>query len=422
MERQTATQVDERAPSPREIAKLEESFRVFTDSTREMEKSYRDLTRRASRIDVELRRTNSELARKVMELERATANKNDILDALPNGVVVIDPTGIIKSVNPAAERIIGRPSRELIGRSREALVGSADEAILVAADDPRRDDALVESDVVNLEGSRRRLSRSVATLADGCELQVLTDLTVVTRLREQVHRLDTLAAVGEMAAGVAHEIRNPLNGIDGFAALLLRAVRASGGSPDMIRYADNVRRGVADVDAIITNLLTFAAPDEIRSAEVDVTAMLRDLIAEAAELSWAGAGVDIQMHSKPVPAVVAGDAIKLKIVFTNLLRNAIDAVDDRGRVEVTANVDAATDHVVIGVRDDGPGVPEEIRPRLFRPFATTKARGTGLGLAIASRFVGLHEGEISFADARPGTTFTVSLPLLRAGTTTETVR
>ena len=420
MNRNTATQIDdERTPSPREIARLEESFRLFTDSTREMEKSYRDLTRRASRIDVELRRTNSELARKVEELQHATANKNDILDALPNGVVVIDPTGIITSVNPAAERIIGRPSRELLGRSREALVGSTGEPILVAADDPRRDDSLVESDVVNLEGSRRRLSRSVAPLADGSELQVLTDLTVVTRLREQVHRLDTLAAVGEMAAGVAHEIRNPLNGIDGFAALLLRAVGKDGGTPDMIRYAENVRRGVGDVDAIITNLLNFAAPDSLRLSQVDVIAMLHGLCGEARELSWGSAGVDLQMHTPLESTLVAGDAVKLKIVFTNLIRNAIDAVNDRGRVAIDVNLDR--DQVVIDVRDDGPGVPEEIRPRLFRPFATTKARGTGLGLAIASRFVALHQGDITFADAEPGTVFTVTLPVASA-TQTEMER
>lgn len=420
MDRNTATQIDdERTPSPREIARLEESFRLFTDSTREMEKSYRDLTRRASRIDVELRRTNSELARKVEELQHATANKNDILDALPNGVVVIDATGIITSVNPAAERIIGRPSRELLGRSREALVGSTGEPILVAAEDPRRDEAPVESDVVNLEGSRRRLSRSVAPLADGSELQVLTDLTVVTRLREQVHRLDTLAAVGEMAAGVAHEIRNPLNGIDGFAALLLRAVGKDGGTPDMIRYAENVRRGVGDVDAIITNLLNFAAPDSLRTSQVDVVAMLRSLCEEARELSWGSAGVDLQMHTPLESTLVSGDAVKLKIVFTNLIRNAIDAVNDRGRVAIGVTLDR--DRVIIDVRDDGPGVPEEIRPRLFRPFATTKARGTGLGLAIASRFVGLHQGDLTFADAEPGTVFTVTLPVA-AITKTETER
>jgi two-component system, sensor histidine kinase FlrB len=413
MERE-ATQLDVCAPAERrDIVKLEESFRMFTQMTRNLESSYDKLGRRAARIDLELRRANRELEDKVRELEQVSRNRSGILDSLPVGVVVIDAAGTISSLNPAAERILGRKAGELLGRSRDTMVGPSGDRLLVASDDAARGrGAPIERDIVALDGSRRRVSTVLSTLSEGDELQMLTDLTVVTRLREQVTRLDTLAALGEMAAGVAHEIRNPLNGIDGFASLLARSIATLGGGDNVVRYADNIRRGVREVNAIIANLLTFAAPEAALSGSVSLGALADDALLEAREgASEARIEVGAAIEPAARAAHVRGDPIKLKIVLRNLLKNAREAVRTRGKIALELRLDRIGRRAVISVSDSGPGLPEEVRERLFRPFTTTKAEGTGLGLAIAHKLVTLHQGELRHEDLNPGTRFVVSLPL-----------
>ncbi len=404
----TATEVERATPGDK-IVKLEESFQLFTRTTMELEDSYRKLTRRANRIDVELKRTNDELSRKVEELRSLSDNRMSILEALPNGIVVLDQARCISSVNPAAERILGRRSSELVGRHAEAVVGPAGDQLLARWQE--RQTKSWERDIVALDGSRRRVSFTVANLPDGSQLQVLNDLTVVTRLREQIGRLDTLAALGEMAAGVAHEIRNPLNGIDGFAGLLTRALETDVKRESLIRYASNIRRGVREVNDIVTNLLTFAAPESISPTPVNLPSLVKEVVDSFAERASRDVCLTF-VNSIPATSQVAGDAVKLRIIFSNLIQNALQAVDADGQVRVSLERDDQNGSAVVTVTDNGGGIPEEIKGRLFQPFATTKAQGTGLGLAIAQKFASLHKAQISVDNLQGGAAFRVTIPLL----------
>lgn len=408
-----AVELEAAARAPRDVARLEESFRLFTQMTRNLETAYDALGRRAAKIDVELRRTNGELESKVRELETLTRSRTGILEALPNGVVVIDAAGAVVSVNPAAEKILGRRAQEIVGRSRDALIGPAGHRMLLApAADDRAKAASSEREIVALDGSRRRINSTAAALPDGGELHVVTDVTVVTRLREQVARLDTLAALGEMAAGVAHEVRNPLNGIEGFASLLTRTVQTTESSEQVRRYAENIRKGVREVNAIVTNLLVFASPAVREQASFPLSAVAEEAVAEAR-----GEGVEpaprISLEIEPAArtAAVRGDPLKIKIVLRNLLKNAGEAVRQCGAIVVAMRLDLAARRVLVAVADDGPGLADEMLDKLFRPFSTTKASGTGLGLAIAHKLVSLHGGELRYDDARPGARFTMSLPM-----------
>lgn len=400
------------APVSGDIARLEESFEVFTKMTRDLEVAYDKLTRRASRIDVELRRTNAELGEKVTELQALTENRNSILDALPVGVVVIDAAGHIGYVNPSAERMLGRRGAELVGRSCEAVVGPTGDRLLAGGADG------AEREVVALDGSRRRLSHVRESLPDGGELQVLSDRTVVARLREQVNRLDTLAALGEMAAGVAHEIRNPLNGIDGFASLLARTVdREDDSDPSLARYAENIRRGVREVNAIVSNLLTFAAPERLQPRSVEPVRVIEEVVREVSTFPDTTKAVELSHDASPEAAAVmlCADVVKLRIVFTNLVRNAIEAIESCGRVTVETELDDERGRLVTHVTDDGPGIAPELVSKLFQPFTTNKPEGTGLGLAIAHKLVALHGGELRHVPRSSGCRFTVSLPLEAEG-------
>ncbi|MFT7617198.1 MAG: PAS domain S-box-containing protein [Planctomycetota bacterium] len=400
----------ERTPSADEILNLQESFQLFTRSTIELESSYKKLTRKATRIDIELKRTNEALSRKVKELGALSDNRMSILDALPNGIVVIDECRTINSVNPAAERILGRRTTELVGRSADAVVGPTGDFLLLPTSNPNSVKKSWERDVVALDGSRRQISFTSAILPDGCELQVLNDLTVVARLKEQVGRLDTMASLGEMAAGVAHEIRNPLNGIDGFAGLLARSLQATGDNASLIRYAQNIRRGVSEVNDIVTNLLTFASPETIQLNPVALSTLVHDVVTGFVDRANQTAKLVCEGFLSST-TTVAGDPVKLKIIFSNLIQNALQAVGDSGSVHVTIARGEDRKTALVTVNDDGGGIPDEIRERLFQPFCTTKASGTGLGLAIASKFAAMHNGAISCQDIHGGTSFKVTLPI-----------
>lgn len=405
----------EKAEGAPDIRKLEESFRVFNQMTRSLETAYSKLTKRVAKIDVELSESNAELQSKVDELEAATRSRNEILDALPSGVVVIDAHGSVMSVNPAAERILGRRAAEIVDRSRDTMIGPEGDHLLVASGAvERKKEGQIEKDLVTLDGSRRRIGITVVPLKEGGEIQVLSDLTVVTRLREQLGRLDTLAALGEMAAGVAHEIRNPLNGVDGFAALLGRTLKTKDVGPEAARYVDNIRRGVREVNSIIANLLTFAAPERLTATPIKIAPIVDEIVGETVREHDGGDWCRVVADMGPLAAdaTILGDPLKLKIALRNLVKNACEAAGPKGKVDVRLEVDRATRRATVRVEDDGPGLPTEIRDRLFRPFTTTKAEGTGLGLAIAHKLITLHGGDLRHEDREKGTTFAVSLPIL----------
>jgi signal transduction histidine kinase len=314
-------------------------------------------------------------------------------------------------VNRAAERILGRAEAELIGRDPRCVSGRDGTPLLLlgrgtSAPGP------AEREVLALDGSKRKVASTLAALPDGGALEVLSDLTEVAHLRAQLSRLDTLAALGEMAAAIAHEVRNPLNGIEGFTGLLARALQ-SGETHDPVqtgRYLDRIRRGVADVNEIVTNLLLWARPDRLVRSRFSLGELVAEVVADAPVLSGSAAHAPVAVQPLPATLHLAADRMKLKIVLTNLLRNALEAVaDGRGEVRVAAAV--SDTGVRLSVEDTGPGVPEEVRKRLFRPFSTGKASGTGLGLAVARRLVEVHGGELNLVSGTSaGARFEVFLP------------
>ena len=223
------------------------------------------------------------------------------------------------------------------------------------------------------------------------------------RLREQA----TLTTLGEMAAVVAHEVRNPLAGIRGGVQLL--------GSlfPDATEGRELIGDIVARIDslnAVVGDLLAFARVREIRSAPVDVLAFYGDLLASL-RLDPALRKVEVRMDSEPGVAVEA-DVDHLRVVFGNLVLNAAQAMSGRGQIRLSARVDG-NDRVCLTVADNGPGIPAELRDRVFEPFFTTKTRGTGLGLPTAKRIIEAHGGEMKIVATDGGGT-TIQILLRRA--------
>jgi signal transduction histidine kinase len=240
-----------------------------------------------------------------------------------------------------------------------------------------------------------------------------------TQLREkdrELERRERLAALGEMAAGVAHEVRNPLGGILLYAQMLEKDLNGQNGPR---RMAEQIASAARKLDEIVADILAFAGRCEPQCRPL----RLRPVIEEVVQLlrpRWATASCTVDSHWNLPDDIIEADATQLQRALLNLIANAIEAAGSSGRVSIHVGPDDDPDRPIrIRVSDNGPGVPPELRDRIFNPFFTTKDSGTGLGLAIVHRIVELHNGRIALAERDGGATFVLSLPKQRPGGKTD---
>ena len=410
-----STTAPTRRPAAKESRALEQSFAAFTRISRALEEAYDRLREQAARVDLELAESNRRLNEKVAELDATTRHLDAVVKSLAGAVVVTDPGGSITLVNRAFEELVGEPAAALVGRRKAALVDAEGRPICPSSNEGSNEggDAGAASRPLALRNGRRivRSSRAPVVGADGSalgEVEALADETEVEALREELRRRETLTALGEMAAGIAHELRNPLNAVEGFAHLLVKALDAGAEAPkDPRLHALRIVAGVRKANAIITNLLCFARPSRFAPRRARIDRLLLELRQVFSE-EGGRAHVEIR-PALPRDLEVAGDLALLERMLVNLIENGRTAAGAAGRVTVTAR--PLGGEVLLVVEDDGPGIPPELRDRLFRPFVTGRSDGIGLGLFLVHRIVELHRGRIDVAPrAGGGTVFTVRLP------------
>jgi signal transduction histidine kinase len=250
----------------------------------------------------------------------------------------------------------------------------------------------VECDVLVIRGS--------AGTACGW-IVLVRDLRPVRELEREVEKSRTLAALGELAAGIVHEVRNPLGGIEGFGSLLLRSLDPA---DHRHRLASKLLEGVQDLKHIVDDLIILARPSALHLRPVS----LAEVITRSMDLALHGwreatGRVDVAIDAGPRAMVVLADPRTLTQALVNLLRNAAEAMPDGGTITVLVADGAAPgdgdtgftpDRVTISIRDTGPGIEPGLREKVFAPFFTTKEKGTGLGLFIARSIIRAHGGEI----------------------------
>lgn len=373
-----------------EVRALRDAFELYTQTTKALEESYRRLEERLRTLDQELQAKNQELA-------LTTDYLNSILDSMSDGVIAVDTEGVITTFNNAAARVLGYAPEDVAGRPFGEVFGRQ------FAPGPGRG-------VMELRakgGEAVPVSERNSPIADRAglrigQVKVFQDLREIETLREQVRRKDRLAALGEMAATVAHEIRNPLGGIRGFATLLQRDIPED---DPRARLVEKIITGTKNLDRVVNELLEYTRPVElelqtVRCAEV-VDAALGDL-------HYAGGPVRL-INRVPDDLIAFADPGKLRQTLLNILLNAVQSIDGEGEVVVTGENDGDT--VVLAVRDTGCGIPEDRLGRLFSPFYTTKEKGTGLGLAVAAKIIESHGGALEVTSAvGAGSEFRLKLP------------
>lgn len=352
-------------PAGPQRAELDRVVHTLSTISSELLESYHALKAKADRVENELQRANEELEERVTELQA-------ILQALPTGVVVRDESGSVAHVNGAA--------REILGTSEDELPTLAElESTANGHEWTRPDGGRV------VLSTRRKEMRTPNGKFFG-SVEILDDQTELTRLTERVHRMDKMAALGTMAAGIAHEIRNPMNAIKGFSDLLERQDFEAREK----RWAKNISAGVNEVETIIHSMLTFADPEPLRLETVDAEELVEAAIAAATDHLEDRERWTIESHCYALEFV--GDRIKLRQALRNLISNSIDSQPDGGRILVELLLDGEV--VCCRVSDAGPGIPPEVLPRLSDPFFTTRAEGTGLGLTLVHTIAQLHGGRL----------------------------
>ncbi|MHC1711139.1 MAG: ATP-binding protein [Solidesulfovibrio sp.] len=343
-------------------------------------------------------------------LRQTTALASEVVAAMPAGLVLIDPNGRVAMANGAAEALAAVPANGLIGRPAGELLP---ETVLGGGGSGER-----QMDLSFFGGPPIALGVAVSAVSteEGTpvgSLVVLRDLREMRRLEAEVRRREKLAAVGNLAAGVAHEIRNPLSSIRGYASYF--GAKFAPGSEDR-QAAEVMVREVDRLNRVISELIEFARPSDLKRRPV----RLAELASHAARLTRADAlarGVTLDLSEASDGPEIRADPDRMTQALLNLCLNAIQAMDAGGVMAIAVGT-APDGRATISVSDTGAGIAPEDRDRIFDPYFTTKARGTGLGLPIAHKIVVAHGGEIRLT-RRPtgGTMATVFLPA--AATTTD---
>lgn len=247
------------------------------------------------------------------------------------------------------------------------------------------------------------------------------DLTQVEQLEERERLRDRLASLGEMAAGMAHELRNPLAGIEVMAGLLRRQVPDSKDAQSLL--ADIISEAKL-ANAIVVEMLEFVRPVRLQVEQTDLTDVLNQAVSLAESKATRGS-VQVSVEVAPGLPMIDGDPTQLSQVFINLVANAFEALEGKGNIAISAVKSAMEQDpaftgapmepipaVVIDVADDGPGIPAHLTDRIFNPFFTTKVTGSGLGLAIVRKIIDAHDGRIDLnSSPDTGTRFRVTLPV-----------
>ena len=385
---------------------LLDAFKTFKKASSTLENSYKVLEKRVEELDLELKEKNNFLT--------------SIMEGLPVGVLVTDDSGIIRSVNNSACQILAEAEDTLIEagfqEKLKALDGrgafelsktqikskdAGDDQITIMTNDGKKKTITINATVLrNLQGERT-----------GC-LLVIRDISEIKRLRESSQRDKRLSAMGEMAASIAHQIRNPLGSIELFASLLNNELS---GDVKNQKHAKEIVHAVRTLNNTLSNMLLFANTSSPRKTSVELDEFVLDIQGITRFLTVENP-VSFEVVNEAAGCTIEMDRELMKQAILNLIINGSDAVADKEDGAITLSIRRVHDKLQFSVHDSGVGISEADVDKVFNPFFTSKASGTGLGLTVVSNIVNSHGGFIDLESApEKGTTFSITLPMEAAG-------
>lgn len=390
------------------LASVQAAFEIFERQSRKLETAYRGLELDLAQSNANLHEKNRELTARNTELREVSSRLESVIESLTDGLLVIGLDGHVERSNAAATRMIegGIPDG---ARFTDVIRMKDAELFLnrVLQDGIPVPDQSWTIRKAESGGCCLLFSLAPVTAPDGSILGAICNLRDVTELRRLEKRLQSqerLAALGEMAASVAHEIRNPLGTIEGFARLLRRDLEAM---PAPLRLAEKIVAGAQNLNYVITNLLTYARPMRLIISDEPLSSLFescRDTLQDRASR----AGVTLSIDPPPAGTMLRADHRQLTQALLNLGINAIEACEPEGVVRVWATTNFHS--VILHVSDSGCGMSPELITKMFDPFFTSKEGGTGLGLSLTRKISDMHGGDISVTSVPgKGSEFTIEL-------------
>ncbi|MEE9543296.1 MAG: ATP-binding protein [Thermodesulfobacteriota bacterium] len=381
---------------------LLDAFNTFKKASSTLENSYKVLEMRAEELDLELKEKNNFLT--------------SVMEGLPVGVLVTDDAGIIRSVNNSACLILSETEDELIEAGFQGKLKALDSAFAFDLSDKHlkameTGDEQVTIKTGDNEKKTITINATVLTNLQGERtgyLLVIRDISEIKRLRESSQRDKRLSAMGEMAASIAHQIRNPLGSIELFASLLKNELS---GNEESQKFAGEIIHAVRTLNNTLSNMLLFANTSSPRKSSVSLDEFVLD-IQGVFHFLMVDRSVSFEVVNEAAGLDILMDRELMKQALLNLIINGSDAVADIDSASVALSIKRAHGKMQFSVTDNGTGIAEGDADKVFNPFFTSKARGTGLGLTVVSNIVKSHGGFIDLeSTSENGTTFSITLPM-----------
>ena len=362
--------------------------------------TFHDLVKRLKQREEELEQLKASAEARAVSMEMYNEN---ILQSIPSGVISTDNVQRIKSINNAAIRILGLNPDNYFQKKFTEVFRSPLKEIGEERGPVVRKELRYHTD----DGRDVWLGISSSWLRDAKGkimgmIYIFTDLTEIKALQERSELKERLSQLGEISAGIAHELRNSMSVISGYAKILSKRVEDRDRST-----VEAISKEIRLMDSIISELLAFARPTILNREEIDLAKLVEDSI-----LSAIGDRKDLEIVTDiKVPIKIKADSTLLRQALTNVIKNAAEAIEGVGKIKVKVNLSG--DIVEVSISDTGCGIPDEIKNKLFLPFFTTKQGGTGLGLALVQKIIIAHGGSIDIMNnEEKGATVYIKLPYM----------
>ena len=354
---------------------------------------------------------------------RIESYNENVLRSIQSGVMTFGVDGKVITANQAAETMLGFGHGGAVGKAVDDVFGGGwVSGLIIRTLTENRPERRLEGGVRDGDGKLLWVGASASTLigkdgrADGAIL-VFSDLTEVKELKDMMELRERMTVLGEMSAGIAHELRNPMGVISGYAELLAKRLSGDDTAMSSVR---NIQSEIRIMDEIIREFMNFTQPTQLNLAVIDVGGLLDESLKS---LSGVGDGVSRELNLADGLPDVFGDGVLLRQAFINIMKNALEATPQGGKLTVTATASSSIEekevvlpgkeYVRVDIADTGVGITKDALAKMFNPFFTTKSSGTGLGLALVQKILVYHGGR-AFVNSQPGcgTVFSVYLPIM----------
>jgi PAS domain S-box-containing protein len=394
------------------ISNLTKAFQLFSEETSRLESAYESLQKNFQVVNHELEESNQRLNQNLVELDSVTNYLNNILCNIQQGIIFVGLSGDVTTFNSAAE--------EILGCKREKILFSSfwdhfdNEIFGFSMKDALQKKVKCESLIFSLEvekGLVKDIEVTISLVSEGSEsnhgvIVLLREVTEFFRLQRLANRNERLKELGEMAASVAHEIRNPLGGIEGFASLLCRDLKDR---PESCKMASQIVDGTRALNDLVSRVLNYSQPLNVCYEKVDLRVLLEKARSFLLMDSSFPSNISIILDFEDDGLEAFIDPNLLNFALYNLVINAVHAMENGG--EVTISLKDEGHEFLVVVADTGVGISAENLEKIYSPFFTTKHNGNGFGLSEVYKVIQAHDGAIEvFSKVKQGTRFVIKMP------------